>query len=77
MMNCKEATKVGEQKLEGKISLSKRIDLFFHLLMCKYCRAFIEQSKIIGEKLRLTKSDYKLTEEEKASIAEHIDAHSN
>ncbi len=51
MMNCKEATRLTEMKKEGKLGFGKKLQLAFHLMMCKYCREFERQFKMLEKKL--------------------------
>jgi hypothetical protein len=48
VFNCKQATLLSLKKEEGKISISERVKLFYHLLYCSYCRRFVKQSSIIN-----------------------------
>ena len=47
MITCQEATKFISQKEEGKLSLSKLLQLWFHLGICGVCKIFNRQNKII------------------------------
>lgn len=40
MLNCKEMTKVISQSLDGKISFSRRMEMWMHVAMCGLCRRF-------------------------------------
>ena len=46
--NCKHAILISLKKEEGKISLTERIQLLYHLLYCVYCRRFVKQSSILN-----------------------------
>lgn len=53
--NCKHATQLSLKKEEGKISLRERVQLWYHLLYCSFCRRFIRQSheiNAIGKELK-------------------------
>lgn len=40
MLNCKQATQLVSHELDQKLSLSQRISLKLHLLICHYCRNY-------------------------------------
>ncbi|MBS1594982.1 MAG: hypothetical protein JST90_11740 [Bacteroidetes bacterium] len=46
-MNCAEATAVVEKKRDGKLSLAERFGVWLHLVYCKLCKAFFDQSAIL------------------------------
>lgn len=48
VLNCKQATILALKKEEGKISISERIKLSYHLLYCRFCRRFVKQSSVIN-----------------------------
>lgn len=43
MLNCKDATQLMSQKMDGQLSAMDRIALGFHLLICTGCRNFDAQ----------------------------------
>ncbi len=43
MLNCKEVTQLASESLDRKSTLKERIDLRFHLLMCKLCTRYFRQ----------------------------------
>ena len=47
MITCKQATTFISQKEEGRLSLRQRWQLWMHLGVCKICRLFKKQNKII------------------------------
>jgi hypothetical protein len=52
MPNCKEvSTIIAGDALEGA-GLRKRLSVWFHLLMCRYCRRYARQIRSIGEMTR-------------------------
>lgn len=68
MINCKESTRLSLKKEQRKISLRERIELSFHLLMCKYCRIFDHQSAWITRVSRTLHISEAFSDEEKAHI---------
>ena len=49
MISCKKATELVCQSLDRPLSLGERIQLRFHLWMCRGCKGFEEQSKRLDE----------------------------
>lgn len=43
MIQCKDVTEEASEYLDGDLPLSKRIGLFFHLLICSCCRNYLQQ----------------------------------
>lgn len=48
-MNCRKATYLSELKREGKLTFTQQFGLWFHLLYCKACTLFVNQSKVINK----------------------------
>lgn len=44
---CKDATMLVEKRLQQPISFIERMGLTLHLLICKYCRRYAKQSRLI------------------------------
>ena len=49
MLSCKEASALVSSAMDRRLSLGQRLDLWFHLTMCKYCRRFRKQLYIIRD----------------------------
>lgn len=73
MITCKEATMLSVQKAEINISLSDKMRLFIHLLVCQYCRLFSKQNKMIDKLLSNWKIDKKLTTDQKTGLQSAIE----
>lgn len=43
MIQCKDLVEEASDYLDGDLPLSKRIGLFFHLLICNCCRNYLQQ----------------------------------
>jgi len=71
---CTQATYLISKREERALTLSERIQLFVHLIICEFCRRFLEQTKIISKEARRLVSEESLTEEEKRKIQEELDA---
>jgi predicted anti-sigma-YlaC factor YlaD len=53
MLSCKKATMLVEkQKAIGTVSGIQKMQLKIHLSMCKACKGYIEQSKLIDKSLQ-------------------------
>ena len=72
MITCKEATMIVVKKAEIKVTLSDRIRLFVHLLICQYCRLFEKQHRVINKIISSWTTKQKLTSEQKNKLKEEI-----
>tara|TARA_R110002050_G_scaffold1244_2_gene8498 strand:- start:25724 stop:25963 length:240 start_codon:yes stop_codon:yes gene_type:complete len=43
MIQCKDLTEEVSDYLDGDLPLRKRMGLFFHLLICRCCRNYLQQ----------------------------------
>tara|TARA_R110001606_G_scaffold399222_2_gene582419 strand:- start:76288 stop:76521 length:234 start_codon:yes stop_codon:yes gene_type:complete len=43
MLQCKEVAEEASNYIDGDLSFIKRVGLFLHLLMCRYCRNYVHQ----------------------------------
>lgn len=55
MLTCDEATLLATQDSIDKINGIKKVQLRMHLMGCKFCRTFVEQSEMISEQLQKEK----------------------
>lgn len=51
MLTCKELTELATDYLEGNLPWRRRLGVRMHLLMCRYCRAYVEQIRIVSKLL--------------------------
>lgn len=74
-LNCKEATYLTELSKEGKLSMSLRIRLWYHLSFCPPCKRFKKQTILLAKKLKAlgTGSNYSLENAEKKQLQEQIE----
>jgi hypothetical protein len=56
-ITCKKATEFIIKNEEGKLSLSQRVKLWRHLLICKVCKVFYNQNKLLNSALFNNKPD--------------------
>ncbi|MVS97413.1 anti-sigma factor family protein [Devosia marina] len=43
MLSCRELSETATDYLEGTLTLRQRVGVKMHLLMCKHCRAYVDQ----------------------------------
>ncbi|WP_137152699.1 zf-HC2 domain-containing protein [Devosia sp. FKR38] len=43
MLSCRELSETATDYLEGALTLRQRVGVTMHLLMCKHCRAYVDQ----------------------------------
>jgi predicted anti-sigma-YlaC factor YlaD len=43
MLSCRELSETATDYLEGTLTLRQRAGVRMHLLMCKHCRAYVDQ----------------------------------
>lgn len=73
MNKCDEIQTWFEQSLEENISPAKRMKMRFHLMMCKCCKGYTADSKVMHEKFKtLQVREGKLTKEELDRIKNNI-----
>lgn len=46
MLNCKDMTTEAQSFVDGELSLWMRIQVRFHLFICKYCNRYLKQLKL-------------------------------
>ncbi len=61
------------KKAEINIPLMDKLKLFFHLIVCQYCRLFDKQSKIIDKLLSNWKSKKTLSDIDKNTLQNIIE----
>jgi hypothetical protein len=74
-MSCRKASYIIEKGEVSQISLWERMNLKFHLMICKLCRKYQSDSRILGrlmKKLATHEHSGHLTEEEKAEIRKRL-----
>jgi hypothetical protein len=72
--NCRQATRLQCDALDQPLSQSKRLGLWLHLLICKWCRRYGRQIRFLNEAAHHRQDDLnqagtqKLSEEARARI---------
>ena len=76
IINCDEATAICDKSQYGEASLSEKISLNIHLIICKYCKQYTKQnglmSQIFGKNLSPCDESEKLSKEEKAELEKNL-----
>lgn len=57
MINCKEATYLVDKKFEARIGLNQQVKLKFHLILCKVCATYQDQSLVLNNSFKKTLVD--------------------
>ena len=52
MLNCDKATYLLSKREVGKLNCTEKVKLRMHLVSCKYCRMFAEQTRYITKQIR-------------------------
>ena len=79
MLDCNKATFLITKKEYQRLSCTERVKLKAHLMACKYCRLFAEQTKFISNELLsfkqidINKLTLTLSAEQKSNIQNTID----
>lgn len=80
MLDCDQATLYATKNDFKSLSCLQRMQLKMHLASCKFCKNFVEQSKIITNEVNVIKEiDEKnlqihLTEQQKESLQETVES---
>lgn len=65
MPDCKEITMLIVKEQELKLSLKEKFDMHLHLMICKFCRAFRIQTRLLDAHI------HKLAHEESSLPVNH------
>lgn len=87
MINCKESAKRSSELREQQVKGVRKLELWFHLVMCKFCRIYHSQIKTLGRissligkacgkdaDLAAEMPDVKLSEDAKTRIKNNLTA---
>lgn len=75
LLTCKTASEYIEKRKNNSLTLKERMQLKVHLLICKVCRYYDEQSAIIDKLLQLKskqQAETKHTDKEIEELKENI-----
>ena len=56
-ISCKQAVDFISKREEGKLSASQRFALWQHLAICRFCRAFNKQNKLLASIFKRRSAD--------------------
>jgi len=77
MISCDEATTICDKNQYGEASLSEKISLNIHLLICKYCKQYTKQnglmSQIFGKHLSPCEGSEKMSNEVKEELKKKLE----
>lgn len=57
-ISCKQAVDFISKREEGRLSPSQRFELWQHLAICRFCRAFNQQNKLLASVLKKRRNDF-------------------
>lgn len=84
MITCKESTYLISKKQQDSLSLTEKMQLRFHLMMCKYCRRFANQIDFISKaivrlrsKIEKQSTYISLSDEQKMRIKKALENQQN
>ncbi len=83
MLDCDHATYLAVKEESEKLGCIQKLQLRMHLMGCKLCRAFVEQSKTISEEVTSMKTidpdhyEVELTEDQSESLKKVVEEHKN
>ena len=69
---CTDATFLVSKRQESALTMRERFDLVIHLFLCKSCRRFFEQTRLLVRALKDLTSDERLSQAEKRKLQEAI-----
>ncbi len=69
MLNCKDMTKLISDSLEQRVSLRRWMEMRLHIMICRLCRAFRENSVLL-RKMARSSPDSAVPDAENASHAD-------
>lgn len=61
MINCQESTLLSSKALEDSLSLSEKLKQRIHFMLCKPCKFFFDQIRIIHQSLKSIQQDDSLS----------------
>jgi len=80
--SCEQATLLAVKKEEGRLTPAEKAGLFFHLLICSFCRRFVKQSRRLQkmgqschEQMHDHPAPFTLSPESQARMQEEIEKH--
>jgi len=76
-ITCDEATAICDKSQYGEASLTEKLQLNIHLILCKYCKKYTKQNnlmtQIFGKHLTPCEGSEKLSKEEKLDLEKELE----
>jgi hypothetical protein len=63
MLNCREASRLASESLDHRLPMRSLLAMRIHLLICRFCRRYLRQIRLIREMLHLSDEELKGTSE--------------
>lgn len=80
-ITCDEATAICDKSQYGEASLTEKLQLNIHLILCKYCKKYTKQNnlmtQIFGKHLTPCEGSEKLSKEEKLDLEKELEKELN
>jgi hypothetical protein len=77
-VTCKEATLLMVKHQAHATGLKEKVQMCFHLLICRFCRLFFKQTSLLDEELKTTAinddllPEVKMSDEKKSALQEKL-----
>jgi hypothetical protein len=71
MRNCQEMTKLVSDSFERRLTLSERLEMRFHMLMCRLCHQFLRNSRTLAKRMGEVVSQVPLPLEDDIRDSDH------
>ncbi len=71
MLNCKDISYLSSKKLDGKLTIMERIGFIFHLSMCRLCRHYARDLKMLHNMLKKAGDKGQLMLSDSAKLSAH------
>ena len=72
MLKCKDLTKLVASDEIGEFGFMQRMELRFHLFMCRHCRNYVAQIRTIGQEAKNTAAETEPDRERLQRLEDHI-----
>ena len=77
-IDCNKAGQMIEQQHFEKLSWWGKRKLSFHLYVCKVCKSYQEDDKVLSKVIKIAKVEYSgqcISDEEKVKLKDHLSNH--
>ena len=73
LISCRQATEFISKNEEKKLTLSERIQLLIHLIICEFCKLFYKQNDFIINNVKEVSIEVDLLKQEQEEMTRIID----